>query len=88
MKIKTLKANLTLMTTNEGDEYLFSYETLVAGCIRDDIDETCNGYWYVSEKYSQTTTRHIKFYLENLYTSPKTTKVTKNDAEMAQEVLM
>ena len=87
MNIKQLKANLTLMTTTDGDEYLFSYETLVAGYIREDIDETCNGYWFVSESYSNTTTRHIKYYLENLYTSPKTTKVDKVDAEMAQGAL-
>ena len=31
MKLKQLKANLTLVTDNQGREYLFSYETLVAG---------------------------------------------------------
>ena len=88
MKIKQLKTNLTLITTTTGDEYLFSYETLVAGYIREDIDESCNGYWFVSESYSNTTTRHIKYYLENLYTSEKTTKVTQSDAELAQVSLM
>ena len=88
MNIKQLKTNLTLLTNNEGDEYLFSYDTLVAGYISEDRDENCNGYWYVSESYSATTTRHIKYYLENLYTSPKTTKVGKMEAEIAQGVLM
>ena len=88
MNIKPLKTNLTLLTNNEGDEYLFSYETLVAGYIREDIDENCNGYWFVSESYSNTTTRHIKYYLENLYISEKTTKVNKSDARVAQSVLM
>lgn len=88
MKIKQLKTNLTLMTTTTGDEYLFSYETLVAGYIREDIDESCNGYWFVGESYSATTTRHIKYYLENLYTSPKTTKVEKSDARLAQSSLV
>ena len=88
MNIKPLKTNLTLITNNEGDEYLFSYETLVAGYISEDRDENCNGYWFVSQSYSATTTRHIKYYLENLYTSEKTTKVTKGDAEMAQVSLM
>ena len=88
MNIKPLKTNLTLITNNEGDEYLFSYETLVAGYISEDRDENCNGYWFVSQSYSATTTRHIKYYLENLYTSDKTTKVTKSDAELAQSVLM
>ncbi len=88
MNLKQLKTNLTLLTTTEGDEYLFSYETLVAGYIRDDIDENCNGYWFVNQSYSATTTRHIKYYLENLYTSPKTTKVDKSDARVAQSALM
>ncbi len=88
MNLKQLKTNLTLLTTTEGDEYLFSYETLVAGFTRDCISETENGYWFVSQSYSATTTRHIKYYLENLYTSEKTTKVDKVDAELAQSSLM
>ncbi len=88
MKLEQLGTNVTLITYCEGQEFLFSYDKLVAGFIRDDIDETCNGYWYVSEKYSVTTTKHIKKYLENLYTSPKTTKVNKSDAELAQVSLM
>jgi len=88
MKLIHLMANLILITTTEGAEYLFSYETLVAGYISEDRDENCNGYWFVKESYSNTTTRHIKYYLENLYTSEKTTKVTQSDAEMAQMALM
>jgi len=87
MNINPLKTNLTLITDNKGDEYLFSYETLVAGYISDDRDENCNGYWFVSQSYSATTTRHIKYYLENLYTSEKTTKVTKDDESRAQFAL-
>ena len=87
MNLKQLKPNLTLVTI-AGDEYLFSYETLVAGYISDDVDDTCNGYWFVGESYSATTTRHIKYYLENLYTAPKTTKVDKSDARVAQLALM
>ncbi len=88
MKLVQLAANMMLMMTSEGNEYLFSYETLVAGYISEDRDENCNGYWFVNESYSRTTTRHIKYYLENLYTSEKTTKVTKSDAELAQSALM
>jgi len=88
MKLIHLMANLILITTSEGNEYLFSYETLVAGYISEDRDENCNGYWFVKESYSNTTTRHIKYYLENLYTSEKTTKVTQSDAELAQSSLM
>ena len=75
---------MTLITTNGGAEYMFSYETLVAGYDPDDISETENGYWFVGESYSRTTTTHIKKYLENLYTSEKTTKVAKSDAALAQ----
>ena len=88
MKLQTLGSNITLITNNRGAEFLFSYDTLVAGYEPDCISEEENGYWYVSEKYSQTTTRHIKKYLENLYTSPKTFKVDKCDAEIAQRALM
>ena len=87
MNIKQLKANLTLLTIGV-DEYLFSYETLVAGFSLSDITEGTNGYWFVGESYSATTTRHIKFWLENLYTSPKTTKVSKGTASIAQEALV
>ena len=86
MKLQTLKTNLSLLIVGE-DEYLFSYDTLVAGYSRSDITESTNGYWFVNESYSATTTRHIKYYLENLYTSPKTTLVSKASASLAQESL-
>ena len=87
MKIKSLKANLTLVTLG-GVDYLFSYETLVAGFDLSCVSPEENGYWFVGESYSATTTRHIKFWLENLYTSPKTVKVSKGAASMAQEALV
>ena len=88
MNLRPLGSNLTLITDNEGNEYLFSYETLVAGFDIDAVSETENGYWFVGESYSRTTTRHIKKYLENLYTSPETTKVSKSDAALAAEMVM
>ena len=90
MNLKQLKSNLTLITTLAGLEYLFSYDTLVAGYDPDSIDdpESENGYWFVGESYSATTTRHIKYYLENLYTSEKTTKVSKADATLTKASLM
>ena len=88
MKFTPIKANLNLITANDGEEYLFSHETLVAGYDPTCISETENGYWFVGESYSNTTTRHIKLYLENLYTSEKTTKVGKMEAEVAQTALM
>ena len=87
MKLQPLAKNVTLLTTNDGLEYLFSYDTLVAGYDPTCVDEETNGYWYVSEKYSVTTTKHIKKYLENLYTSPKTTKVSAADAAIAKAAL-
>jgi len=83
LNLKHLKSNLTLITL-AGIQYLFSYETLVAGYDPTNISETENGYWFVGESYSATTTRHIKYYLENLYTSPKTTKVSKADATLTK----
>ena len=88
MNLKSLGSNLTLITTLCGMEYLFSYETLVAGYDPESISETENGYWFVSESYSRTTTRHIKKYLENLYTSEKTTPVTKEVAALTEMSLM
>ena len=87
MKLKQLKANLTLVTLG-GVDYLFSYETLVAGYDLSCVSPEENGYWFVGESYSNTTTRHIKYWLENLYTSPKTTKVGKMEASIAQEALV
>ena len=88
MKLIHLMANLILITTTEGAEYLFSYETLVAGYNPDDISLFENGYWFVNESYSRTTTRHIKKYLENLYTSEKTATVTKSIAALSEMTLM
>ncbi len=88
MNLKSIGSNMTLITTNAGAEYMFSYETLVAGYDPSNISETENGYWFVSESYSRTTTTHINKYLENLKTSEKTTKVAKSDASLAQSVLM
>ena len=87
MKHRSLGSNITLLTYSDGLEFLFSYDTLVAGFDPICVDEDTNGYWYVSEKYSKTTTRHIKKYLENLYTSTKTTRVTKSDAKLAESCL-
>ena len=87
MNLKQLKANLTLVTL-AGVDYLFSYETLVAGFDLACVSETNNGYWFVGESYSATTTRHIKYWLENLYTSPKTTKVSKADATLIRSALV
>ena len=77
MNLRPLGANLTLIVDSDGNEYLFSYETLVAGYDVDSVSEATNGYWYVNQSYSRTTTRHIKKYLENLYHSERTGKMSK-----------
>ena len=87
MKLQQLKSNLTLVTLG-GVDYLFSYETLVAGFDLSCVSPEENGYWFVGESYSATTTRHIKYWFENLYTSPKTVKVSKSAAELAQKSLV
>ena len=88
MKIKQIERNATLLIANDGEEYLFSYDKLVAGYDPTCISEEENGYWFVKRSYSGQTCRHIKSYLENLFISVKTTKVDQVDAEIAQEALM
>ena len=88
MRLQQLGANQTLITGNSGREYFFSYNTLVAGYDPEALSPEENGYWYVSEKYSNTTTRHIKAYLQNLYDCEKTTKVLKSDANIVEGALM
>ena len=52
MKIKTLSANMTELSLNDGTHVLFSYQTPVASCN--------NGQFYKTDKkWSVTTSRHI-----------------------------
>lgn len=53
MKLKSIAANQTVLTLNNGDEVFFSYETPVAAFI------SGRGYVKTSQKYSNTTTKHI-----------------------------
>ena len=84
MNLKNIGSNMTLITMNGGAEYMFSYETLVAGYAPDDISETENGYWFVGESPSRTTTTHSHKYLETPYTPDQTTHVHKYDAALVQ----
>lgn len=52
MKLKSLQANMTELTLNDGTQVLFSYETPVASWK--------DGQFYKTDKkWSNTTTRHI-----------------------------
>ena len=52
MKLKTIQANMTELTLNDGTQVLFSYQTPVASCK--------DGQFYKTEKkWSNTTTKHI-----------------------------
>ena len=79
MQLKQLGANQTLISNGDSD-YFFSYETLVAG-----YDAEERTYWYVSEKYSTTTTRHINGYLGT--NKANALGVSKGVARVTQESL-
>ena len=79
MQLQQLGSNQTLLTV-EGSQYFFSYETLVAG-----YDAAEGTYWFVSEKYSTTTTRHINAYLGD--NKPYALGVSKDVARAAQASL-
>ena len=59
MKLKQIGTNQTELTTKEGNQLFFSYETLVA--VR-----TESTVYVTEEKYSNTTTKHINKWIENL----------------------
>lgn len=60
MKLKPISTNCTEITTKDGTEILFSYETPVAA-----INPAKGGLVLVtSRKFSNTTTRHINKWLE------------------------
>ena len=58
MNIKPIGSNQTLLTTNHGDEVLYSYETPVAGYSRALAVHYKTDAWY-----STSTTRHVNKYL-------------------------
>lgn len=63
MNIKTIKPNLTEVTSQNAI-VVFSYNTPVI--VRDLTNPGVN--WYVTDKkHSNTTTRHIKHYLTEVY---------------------
>lgn len=56
MKLKIIGNNQTEITTKEGVQLFFSYETLVAA-------RTMNNVYVTKTKYSNTTTKHINKWL-------------------------
>ena len=59
MKLKKIGNNETELTTKEGNELFFSYETLVAVRTRSSV-------YVTEEKYSNATTKHIKKWVGSL----------------------
>jgi len=59
MKLKRIKNNLTEITTASNNQILVSYETPVAAHIE-------GVYYKTAKKWSQTTTRHLSFWLESV----------------------
>lgn len=67
MKVRNVGSNMTEITTARG-QILFSYETPVAAILRkapEVLDEWCTVV-RTSQKWSQTTTRHINKWLDGL----------------------
>lgn len=60
MRLKQIGSNMTRITLADGTELLYSYETPVAGW-------DAQGAFKTTEKFSVTTTKHIKKYLESAY---------------------
>ncbi len=73
MNIKHLGDNVSLLTTNHGDEVLFSYEKPVAGF------SPKIGWYKNSEKYSVSSSEHVIEYLKNVH---KITRMTLQEIEM------
>jgi hypothetical protein len=59
MKLKKIGNNETELTTKEGVQLFFSYETLVAA-------RTMKNVYVTKTKYSNTTTKHINNWLDGL----------------------
>jgi len=59
MRLKVIGNNQTEITTKEGVQLFFSYETLVAA-------RTMNNVYVTKTKYSNTTTKHINKWLDGL----------------------
>ena len=60
MKLNPIAANRNVISYNNGSEVFFSYSTPVAGYCPD------KGYIRTEDWYSQTTTKHINKYLDNV----------------------
>lgn len=70
MKLTAHGPNRTSVSYDNGTEVFFSYNTPVAGF------EPGKGYFRTDQQYSQTTTRHIKKYLQGM------TAVSKAQADI------
>ena len=66
MKINNVGSNMTELATNSGTVILFSYSTPVAAML------PSGQYVKTSERYSQTTTRHINKWLQGVSANVET----------------
>ena len=66
---------MRLLTVPDGSEYLFSYETPVAGFVPGE------GYFRTSEQHSRTTTAHIGRYLSRTASHPAYTACEVSEKE-------
>lgn len=65
MKIKQLKSNMTELTIADGTQVLFSYETPVASY------QYASGLKKTDKKWSQTTTKHVNQWIQDMGYNPK-----------------
>ena len=76
MNVKPIGSNQTLLTTNHGDEVLFSYETAVAGNSHKIV-------WFRNNHtYSNTTSKHVNKYLNERAGDNKVTLLTPIEIEL------
>ena len=78
MKLKVIGNNQTEITTKEGVQLFFSYETLVAA-------RTMNNVYVTKTKYSNTTTKHINKWLAGLWV--KDYDICKVTQEQLNEIM-
>ena len=73
MNLRPLGPNQTLIITDDGSEYFFSYQTCVAGYTPGE------GYWRTSTKHSVTTSKHTNKYLDGV----TATTVDQSDIDLS-----
>jgi hypothetical protein len=73
LSIKIIDSNMTELTTHDGTQILFSYETPVAAHLVSYSD--VNGFIKTTQQYSHATTKHIAKWLDG-YPATAVTQAT------------